>query len=590
MSLANFINQIDFTNFIDPDSGWSGSLDGSCNTLLSSQDPDKFINKPSPYSIDELQHTINYNKQDTNHNNPNLIRKYPCTGDNLMKIPCWGGTIVTDDQPQDSIDAGCNQDSPLWYDKVLSKRADKFKPLTGRSIIVGQWQQTSGWGPDNVDVLPNIECLSNCSKLNYSASILVTRSSSDSITSSTPILAKIVVNIKKQTFGKAINNVNLNSSLENTTNPIFDATSLLKFSLQQNLNIGTGSGTGGSSVNESFQNQIPNKDMIKTLKLSFHKHINNTKININNLQEASNNLTVYTDPSSQNGLLQLKLANQKKMENYTKTNGLAEESYKTSVTVFSKLVEEYDKVTPLITAIVNNKKHELDRYGKNTIVDKYNKLTDLYNYTSIIGNKLTAPNPDINGIVSILKTSQSPTFYDHFKDAIMDTPAYLPISVALVCDNTCSITANVKTPQHSKYLYCNQNQDTCGENSNYSCPFSSDHTNLKWCQGIGLFKSLKVKIMKWLNTYVGSNGCIQRMLSQKYNKCLSINWPDKGNEWIKMGHKKTHPHPHNTSSGNQNPQLWHGGSGGGSGTMWNPQSNQLSFIVDKNMDSNLFKY
>ena len=80
------------------------------------------------------------------------------------------------------------------------------------------------------------------------------------------------------------------------------------------------------------------------------------------------------------------------------------------------------------------------------------------------------------------------------------------------------------------------------------------------------------------------------MLSQKYNKCLSINWPDKGNEWIKMGHKKTHPHPHNTSSGNQNPQLWHGGSGGGSGTMWNPQSNQLSFIVDKNMDSNLFKY
>jgi hypothetical protein len=348
--------------------------------------------------------------------------------------------------------------------------------------------------------------------------------------------------------------------------------------------------------------------MIKTLRLSFHKHINNTKININNLQEASNNLTVYTEPSSQNGLLQLKLDNQKKMENYTKTNELANESYKTSVTIFSKLVEEYDKATPLITAIVNNKKHELDRYGKNTIVDKYNKITDLYNYTITIGNKLTAPNPDINGIVSILKTSQSyfegfvsnggstppvqsPTFYDHFKDAIMDTPAYLPISVALVSENTCSITANVKTPQHSKYLYCNQNQDTCGKNSNYSCPFSSDHTNLKWCQGIGPFKSLKVKIMKWLNTYVGSNGCIQRMLSQKYNKCLSINWPDKGNEWIKMGHKKTHPHNTSTkSSGNQHQQWWRGASDGGSGTMWNPQSNQLSFIVDKNMDSNLFKY
>ncbi len=255
-----------------------------------------------------------------------------------------------------------------------------------------------------------------------------------------------------------------------------------------------------------------------------------------------------------------------------------------------------------VTPIKGSQKEKQAKLIKQLNKSKIEKLAELIDYANMIGNKLTTTTPDINGIVGMLKQSPSyiegfannisrsaPSFYDIFKEAIEAIPGYIAVSVALVCKNDCSITANVNNSSNDPYVYCAPFQtEACGTNSDYMCPFSTNHQNLIQCQSIGLYKQLKVKIMSWLNTYVGSNGCIQRMLSYKYNKCLTVNLTQNGNDFIQMKANTS------TTTGTDRWTINGSGTGTGTGTStgtstsWNPQTNQLVYNINRNIHDNLF--
>ena len=135
---------------------------------------------------------------------------------------------------------------------------------------------------------------------------------------------------------------------------------------------------------------------------------------------------------------------QNNAQEYSELTELANSSFNLCQDTFSTLVEKYNGICPLFTAIVTYKKNQLETTNKS----KVEKFAELVDYANTLGSYLTSTSPDIDGMVNMLKqkpsyieqfTSQisisSPSFYDKFKEASDTIPGYIAVSVALVCKN-----------------------------------------------------------------------------------------------------------------------------------------------------------
>lgn len=193
---------------VDSNSGWSGSNTLACNILLRTV---PYGN--SPYQIGG-NNTGNINLYNTIHHNIDYKKEGlsgpVCSIDNITKIPCWGGLGVESSNNNMNSHSGCDGTNPNWTypnKSVLPGGSNTTMPsivdqTNGSAITIGQWKNSSDFGPKNSDNIPKPKPgVKWNSKYNFSTSILVTQNPSQGLNGSNPTNGKIYINYIDSTIG-----------------------------------------------------------------------------------------------------------------------------------------------------------------------------------------------------------------------------------------------------------------------------------------------------------------------------------------------------------------------------------------------------
>ena len=578
--------------FVDPQSGWSGSSELACNAILRAN-----AYGQSPYQIPGASSSETLNLYNTcnlvNNSSKDLAsRQTRCTSTNFTTTPCYGPRGVATQGGSFSVDAGCDGSNKIWTypNPQLNKEASKSRlppvkdPLTKQTVHIGNWKKVEGsWGPTKstgtMPQAPRGETWTG--KGHYETKILAVPTASEGVTGSNATVATIHINYVTAKAGDIFSNTDiLNRFL-----------SFMSFwnNIQAAPTLKNPNGTENVNRNKSLSSKI-----LGDAKSMFDNSLKNVE---HALETFSASIAIVLGLIAAAPVVLALLA-----DPLTAAEGaIAQAAWNTSVdvelaTLTATIVQIQVAYIEFITALA-----ELSVAGATYGVEKATQKAIMPPFMKDLGNILDKYMVEIpckgkGGFLKIdyfqCKYSQNnkkKDFIKNFSTAFLSANRksiadqlknyynfcttnniklfdpnqiiYKPVSVALVMPQSCGIiSSNSQGPVTTSFPYakiggvcidsgCDGDNASpycaCDSTRQYICPFSTYPKNLTACQQLSSntpnvaikdsvsfsipggkkadFDSLRSRILLWLNTFVGTNGCYQRSMGMNYGKCLTLN-------------------------------------------------------------------